>query len=55
MKLKLEDVRVDSFATLEAAPEERGTVQGQAASQLIVLTCRATCPGNETCPECPVF
>jgi hypothetical protein len=54
MKLKLEDVRVDSFATLDAATVERGTVQGQAASQLIVLTCRATCPGNETCPECPV-
>lgn len=54
MKLKLDDVRVESFATADVVPEGRGTVHGQAASQLIMLTCRATCPGNQTCPECPV-
>jgi hypothetical protein len=52
MKLKLEDVRVDSFATADAGTEERGTVHAQ-GSALIVLTCRASCPGNYTCPECP--
>jgi hypothetical protein len=52
MKLKLDQVRVESFATEDAAPEMRGTVQGH-ASQLIVLTCRPSCPGHETCPECP--
>ena len=52
MKLKLDDIRIDSFATADAAPGQRGTVHGQAT--LLLITCRATCPGNETCPECPL-
>jgi hypothetical protein len=51
MKLKLDDIRVDSFATANAATEQRGTVHGHAS--LLLITCRATCPGHETCPECP--
>jgi hypothetical protein len=53
MKLKIDDIRVDSFDTAAEPAETRGTVEAH-ASQLIVITCRATCPGQETCPECPV-
>ena len=52
MKLKLEEIRVDSFAINDVAPDGRGTVHAHAS--LLLITCRATCPGRETCPECPV-
>jgi len=53
MKLKIDDIGVESFDTAADLPETRGTA-GAHASQLIVITCRATCPGQETCPECPL-
>lgn len=49
MKVKLEEIRVDSFATTSDVAEERGTVQAHAAS---VITCRFSCPPRFTCPEC---
>jgi hypothetical protein len=52
MKLKIDDIHVESFATAVATPE-RGTVEAH-ASQLIVITCRPSCPGQVTCPECPL-
>lgn len=53
MKLKIDDIRVDSFDTAAVLPDGPGTVEAH-ASQLIVITCRASCPGQETCPECPL-
>jgi hypothetical protein len=52
MKLKLDDIRVDSFATGADAKPARGTVRGHEAS-LIVLTCYISCPPQYSCPECP--
>jgi hypothetical protein len=54
MKLKIDDICVESFDTAAVVLDSRGTVEAH-ASQLIVITCRATCPGQETCPECPVL
>ena len=55
MKVKLEEVRVDSFATTAETVDERGTVQAHEAS--LLLTCRFSCPPKYTCPECapPAF
>jgi hypothetical protein len=46
MKLKLEDVQVDSFITVDASAEQNGTVQGYQFSVLF------SCPPKYTCPEC---
>jgi len=47
-KLRLDDLQVESFQVLPAAPRERGTVQGH-----IVLTayagCSRTCIYKDTC------
>jgi len=54
MKVKLEEIRVDSFATTAEAMDEKGTVNGYNAS---LITCRLSCPPKYTCPECapPAF
>jgi|1185.fasta_scaffold641081_2 hypothetical protein len=54
MKVKLEEIRVDSFATTAETADERGTVNGHDAS---LITCRLSCPPKYTCPECapPAF
>jgi hypothetical protein len=49
MKVKLEELRVESFATTAAADDARGTVYAHEAS---ILTCRFSCPPRYTCPEC---
>lgn len=46
MKVKLEDVRVDSFATTPETAREQGTVHGFEA------TPRFSCQPQYTCPEC---
>jgi hypothetical protein len=46
MKLKLDDIQVDSFPTLEPA-SEAGTVHGQEFSAP-----HFSCPPRYTCPEC---
>ena len=55
MKVKLEEVRVDSFATTAEAGDGRGTVKAHEAS--LLLTCYLSCPPKYTCPECapPAF
>jgi hypothetical protein len=50
MKVKLEDLRVESFTTTVEADDVRGTVNAHAAS--LLLTCRFSCPPRYTCPEC---
>jgi hypothetical protein len=50
LRLQLDDLRVDSFATREAPTENVGTVAGHAPSN------GRTCPGNPTCDNtcgCP--
>ena len=51
MKIRLEDVRVDSFTTTHAPAEERGTVHANE------VTVHFSCPPRYTCPECasPAF
>lgn len=49
MKVKLEDIRVDSFPTTAEPAREQGTVRAFDAS---VPTCRFSCPPYYTCPEC---
>ena len=49
MKVKLEDIRVDSFPTTVEAADEAGTVRAFDAS---IPTCRFSCPPRYTCPEC---
>jgi hypothetical protein len=46
MKLKLEDIQVDSFPTHETT-DEAGTVQGYQFSYP-----HFSCPPKYTCPEC---
>ncbi|HEU4456391.1 MAG TPA: hypothetical protein VFR81_25210 [Longimicrobium sp.] len=57
LKLRLDDLRVDAFATTDAAPHARGTVRGreftiQPCPQTADDTCGMTC--GETCdvPSC---
>lgn len=50
MKVKLENLRVESFATTAAGGDARGTVNANEASAL--YTCRFSCPPYYTCPEC---
>ncbi|HET7464435.1 MAG TPA: hypothetical protein VFJ82_24460 [Longimicrobium sp.] len=50
MKVKLENLRVESFATTAGADDVRGTVNAHEASAL--YTCRFSCPPYYTCPEC---
>jgi len=47
MKLKLEDVQVDSFQTAADDEEQNGTVQAFAFSYP-----HYSCPPKYTCPEC---
>ena len=47
MKLKLDEVAVESFATTDGDAETRGTVQGQEFSYP-----HFSCPPKYTCPEC---
>ena len=47
MKLKLEDVQVDSFATSDDETGRAGTVQGYQFSYP-----HYSCPPKYTCPEC---
>jgi hypothetical protein len=51
MKIRLDDVRVESFATTHAPVAERGTVHANEA------TVHFSCPPRYTCPECasPAF
>lgn len=51
MKLRIEDLHVDSFATVEAGADARGTVQAHEVTPL------RSCQPRYTCPECasPVF
>ncbi|HEV7589782.1 MAG TPA: hypothetical protein VGO40_16825 [Longimicrobium sp.] len=49
MKVKLEELRVESFATTSLATTARGTVNAHDAS---LATCRFSCPPHYTCPEC---
>jgi hypothetical protein len=46
MKIKLDDVRVDSFATTHAPVAGRGTVHANE------VTVHFSCPPRYTCPEC---
>jgi hypothetical protein len=46
MKLKIEDLRVDSFATADGAMEGRGTVRANEATPYW------SCVPRYTCPEC---
>ena len=46
MKIRLDDVQVDSFATTHATVAERGTVHANE------VTVRFSCPPKYTCPEC---
>ncbi|MBV9107912.1 MAG: hypothetical protein JO306_00720 [Gemmatimonadetes bacterium] len=50
MKLKLEEIRVESYATLDV-DVARGTVRGEEMAASLV-TCRLSCPPKYTCPEC---
>lgn len=50
MKLKLEEIRVESYVTLEA-DAARGTVRGEEMDASL-LTCNLSCPPKYTCPEC---
>jgi hypothetical protein len=47
MKLKLEDLGIESFATEEEQRNEGGSVQGYAFSAP-----HYSCPPRYTCPEC---
>jgi hypothetical protein len=49
MKVKLEELLVESFATTPQAMDARGTVNAHDAS---LKTCRFSCPPYYTCPEC---
>ena len=53
MKVKLDDIRVDSFATTAEAEAGAGTVRGYEEVTLLLLTCYLSCPPRSTCPECP--
>jgi hypothetical protein len=46
MKVKFEDLRVESFVTTTNAADARGTVNGHEA------TPRFSCQPHYTCPEC---
>ncbi|HEX8246470.1 MAG TPA: hypothetical protein VF541_23395 [Longimicrobium sp.] len=46
MKVKLDDIRVDSFATTAETAREQGTVRAFEA------TPRFSCQPQYTCPEC---
>ena len=46
MKLKIEDLRVDSFATADGQGESRGTVRANEATPYW------SCQPKYTCPEC---
>lgn len=50
MKVKLEDLSVESFATTSEGVGRRGTVNAHEASPL--YTCKWSCPPYYTCPEC---
>ncbi|HSU15396.1 pinensin family lanthipeptide [Longimicrobium sp.] len=50
MKVKLEEIRVDSFVTSAEPVDGRGTVRAFEAS--LLLTCHLSCPPKYTCPEC---
>jgi hypothetical protein len=57
LKLKLDDLRVDSFDTI-AAGEKKGTVFGEQCTCQTVCTCPgcATCDAScNSCPSCPGF
>ena len=51
MKIRLDDVRVESFATTHAPVEARGTVHANE------FTVHFSCPPRRTCPACasPAF
>ena len=48
-KVKLDEIRVDSFTTTPEVAAERGTVLGNDAS---AVTCIWSCVPRYTCPEC---
>jgi len=50
MKVKLEELCVESFATTPQAMDARGTVNAHEAT--FVYTCKWSCPPYYTCPEC---
>jgi hypothetical protein len=49
MKVKLDDIQIESFITTPEMAGERGTVQAHDAS---AVTCRYSCVPKYTCPEC---
>ncbi len=49
MKVKLDDIQIDSFITTPEMVGERGTVQAHGAS---AVTCIHSCVPKYTCPEC---
>ncbi|HEX8903843.1 MAG TPA: hypothetical protein VF771_03320 [Longimicrobiaceae bacterium] len=49
MKVKLDDIRVDTFATGEVPTLRQGTVRAHEATS---YTCRWSCTPYYTCPEC---
>jgi len=51
MKVKLENLRVESFATTLETDDVRGTVNAHEATG-VVYTCKFSCPPYYTCPEC---
>lgn len=46
MKLRLDEMRVDSFSTTPARADEHGTVYANE------VTVHFSCPPRYTCPEC---
>lgn len=52
MKVKLENLRVESFATTAGAGGARGTVNAHEKASAALYTCRFSCPPYYTCPEC---
>lgn len=51
LKLKLEDLAVDSFETVSNGAMQKGTVHGHGT--LFEWTCRGTCVGNGYTCGCP--
>ncbi|HSU15397.1 hypothetical protein [Longimicrobium sp.] len=49
MKVKLEEIRVDSFATAAEPSAQRGTVNAHMQTS---YTCKWSCYPKYTCPEC---
>ena len=53
LSLELDHLRVESFATVPAEKEEKGTVQGHAISRYPTFCYGALCPPPATNTNCP--